>query len=238
MPDTPPTPPTPPPPAKPKRTRGPINQRLVDELTESSELAATAAKIEYATQMADEGIDADFLTAMNTTIDDAQKLVALANNSTAGKQTITGNEETLKKALLKAIGVIQNRAKRKYTKDKDPGLDKYFINKGIENNRALLESASAAIIETLKTDTLPHLKPAEVDALKAARAAYVGIQTDQSGAQGDATTARTNLEAKVAEVAGMRRQLQLAADLLWSADHPENAGTRREFKLPPDKALA
>ena len=237
MPETPPpTPPTPP--AKPKRTRGPVNQRLVDELTESGELAATAAKTDYASDMADEGIDADFLTALNTAIADGLALVALANNSTAGKSTITGDEETLKKALLKAIGVIQNRAKRKYTKAKDPGLDKYFVNKGIEDNRSLLETASAAIIETLKTDTLPKLKPEEVNALKAARAAYVGIQTDQSGAQGDATTARTSLEAKVTEVAGMRRQLQLAADLLWPADDADNKGTRREFKLPPDKALA
>lgn len=232
--------PTPPPaPAKPKRgPRGPVNQRLVDELTESGELAATAAKTEYAAQMADEGIDADFLTGMNTAIADGLALVALANNSTAGKTTITGDEETLKKALLKAIGVIQNRAKRKYTKAKDPGLDKYFVNKGIEDNRALLETASAAIIETLKSDTLPHLKTEEVDALKEARKNYVGIQTDQTGAQGDATTARTNLETKVTEVAGMRRQLQLAADLLWPADNADNKGTRVEFKLPPDKALA
>ena len=36
----------------------------------------------------------------------------------------------------------------------------------------------------------------------------------------------------------MHCPLLLAADLLWPADEPENAGTRGEFKLPPDKALA
>ena len=35
-----------------------------------------------------------------------------------------------------------------------------------------------------------------------------------------------------------RRKTQSAADLLWPADAPTNAGTRGEFKLPPDKALA
>lgn len=227
MPD--PTPPAPP--AKPKRTRGPINQRLIDELTESGELAAAAAKTEYATPMADEGIDADIAAA--------QAEIALANNSTSGKQTITRDEEALKNALLKAIGTIQNRAKRKYTAANDPGLGKYFVNQGIGDNRALLESSSAAIIETLKTDTLPHIKTAEVDALKAARVAYVGIQTDQTGAQADATGARGDLDAKVKAVRGMRRQLQLAADLLWPPGAaPENAAIRREFRLPPDKALA
>ena len=235
MPD--PTPPTPP--AKPKPTRGPINQRLSDELTGSGELAATAAKTEYATLMADEGIDAAFLTAMNTAIAAAQAEVAAANISTSGKATITRSEEALKTALLKAIGTIQNRAKRKYTAANDPGLNKYFVNKGIGDNRPLLENSSAAIIETLKTDTLPHLKPAEVAALIAARVAYVGIQTGQTGAQADATGARGTLDAKVKAVAAQRRQLQLAADLLWPpGEAPANAAIRREFKLPPDKALA
>lgn len=236
MPDPVPTPP--PAPAKPKRTRGPINQRWLDELSESAELTATTAKAKFAAKMADEGIDAAFLTGMNTALADAQKWVAAATGSTSSKGTVTDDEEALKKALLKAIGVIQNRAKRKYTKVGDPGLDKFFVNKGIEAKRSLLEAAAAAIIETLKTETLPKLKTTEVDTLKAALAAYLGIQGDQTGAQGSATTSRSDLGATVAEVAGLRRQLQLAADLLWPADEPENAGTRGEFKLPPDKALA
>ena len=236
MPDT--STPPPAPATKPKRTRGPINQRWLDELSDSAELAATAAKAKYATQMTDEGIDAAFLTGMNNAIADAQKRVADATGSTSGRQTITGDEEALKKALLKAIGVIQNRAKRKYTRPGDPGLAKFFVNQGIETKRALLEAASAAIIETLKTETLPNIKAEEVDALKAARTAYLDIQAEQTGAQGSATSARNDLDTKVAEVAALRRQLQLAADLLWPADTAENAGTRGEFKLPPDKALA
>ena len=236
MPDPIPTPT--PEPAKPTRTRGPLNQRWLDELSESAELTATTAKPEFATLMAEEGIDADFLTAMNTTLTDAAKRVADAISGTASKGTVTDDEEVLKLALLKAIRPIHNRAKRKYPKPGDPGLGKYFVNQLADAKRSLLESASAAILETLKTETLPHLKPAEVTALQAARTAYVGIQTDQTGAQGDATGARSELEAKVKDVTALRRQLQLAADLLWPADEPTNAGTRGEFKLPPDKALA
>ena len=44
-----------------------------------------------------------------------------------------------------------------------------MADKGIGANRPLLESSSAAIIETLKTDSLTHLKPAEVAGIKAAR---------------------------------------------------------------------
>lgn len=238
MPDPAPTPTPVPEPAKPKRTRGPINQRWLIELSETTELATTTARADYAALMAEEGIDVAFLTTLNTSIEEAERHIAAATGGTSGKQTLTGDEAVRKRALLKAIGVIQNRAKRKYTQAKDPGLDKYFINQGIESSRALLEAAGAAILETLKTDALPRLKPAEVTTLTEAVKAYREIQADQTGAQGDATSARSDLGAAVADIAAQRRQLQLAADLLWPADEPDNAGTRVEFKLPADKALA
>jgi len=34
-----------------------------------------------------------------------------------------------------------------------------------------------------------------------------------------------------------RREIQFAADAQWPASNPANAGIRREFRLPPDKAM-
>lgn len=59
------------------------------------------------------------------------------------------------------------------------------------------------------------------------------MQTAQSGDQSGATTSRSQLEAKLKEVADKRRQLQYAADAVKKV----NAGVRTEFKIPPNRAL-
>lgn len=46
------------------------------------------------------------------------------------------------------------------------------------------------------------------------------------------------LDAKLTEIAELRRELQYAADAQWPAGVLGNAGTRGEFQIPADKALA
>ena len=167
MPDTPPTPPTPP--AKPKRTRSVINQAWAAELTLAGELATVASQAEYSEPMADEEIDADWLTALRAKITAAQAVLNAATGGTADKTTATRDEEGLKKALLAALRQVQQRAKRKY-KPENPQRQKYFINASIEDNRATLEEAVDNVLRTLATDTLPGLKPAHKTALTAALA--------------------------------------------------------------------
>lgn len=237
MPDPTPTPTPPPAPAKPKRTRAAVNQGWVAELTLAGELAATAAKTEYATPMADEDIDTAWLTALNAKITAAQTLLNNATAGTADKTSATRTEEGLKKTLLAALQQVQIRAKRKY-KPENPQRKKYFINERIDANRATLEEAIGSVLLTLAGDTLPGLKPAHKTALEAALADYKAIQATQAGAQGDATGARGQLAAKITEIADLRREIQYAADALWPAGVPGNAGIRGEFQIPPDKALA
>ena len=229
-----------PPPApapKPKRTRAAVNQAWVAELTQAGELATVASKAEYATQMAEEEIDAGWITALRARIAASQGILNIATGSTADKTSATRNEEGLKTALLAALQQVQIRAKRKY-KPENPQRQKYFINANIESNRGTLEESVDSVLRTLATDTLPGLKQAHKDALQQALADYKGIQTTQTGAQGDATGARGQLEAKLAEIADLRREIQYAADAQWPAANPANAGIRGEFQIPPDKALA
>jgi len=223
--------------AKAKRSRSLINQALAVELTLARELADTAAKTTYAAKLAEEEIDAAFLTAMNLEIGKAEALLASAGGKSAEKKTSTDSEEDRKKELLELIGKVQARAKRKYPKIGDPLRDKYYIGEHLANSRTLLENAAQAIITRLATDTLPGMKPADVTALQAALTAYKTVQTTQSGDQSDATTARSQLEAKVKEVAELRRQIQYAADAAWPATKKVNAGVRTEFKLSPDRAF-
>ena len=230
--------PTPPPaPAKPKRTRSAVNQGWVAELTLAGQLCDTASKPENATQMADEELDAAWITALRGKITAAQTQLNAATTGTANKTGATRDEEGLKKALLAALQQVQIRAKRKYKPD-SAQRKKYFINANIEANRATLAEAVGNVLLTLATDTLLGLKPAHKTVLTQALTDYKGIQGAQTSAQGDATEARGQLDAKLTEIADLRREIQYAADAQWPAGVPGNAGIRGEFQIPPDKALA
>jgi hypothetical protein len=54
---------------------------------------------------------------------------------------------------------------------------------------------------------------------------------------GAAATPRATLEAAVKSVIARRREIQFAADAKWPPSDPANAGTRREFRLSPDKPM-
>jgi hypothetical protein len=238
MPDVPPNPtPTPPTPTPSRRTRSSINQKDAQELDLAESLVATAAKPDYAARLADEGIDAPFLAGLTAKIAEADGLLGSATGKTAGKRTTTQHEEDLKQALLGQIQTVQKRAKRKYPKTGDPQRENYFIGQRVESNRPLLERATRTILQTLATDALPGQKPADTQALQDALDAYVAVQIAQTAGQSGATTDRALLEAKVKEVAGLRRQIQYAVDTLWPATSKANAGLRREFQIPASKAL-
>lgn len=89
----------------------------------------------------------------------------------------------------------------------------------------------------LAADTLPGMKPGDVTSLIQALSNYVGVQTDQTDGQTDAVTAGKLLEAKVEEIAGLRKQIQYAADTIWPHTDPANAPIRKAFKLPANRSL-
>ena len=86
-------------------------------------------------------------------------------------------------------------------------------------------------------DVLPGVTPAKITALETALDDYKGLQSDQSGAQGGATTARKLTEAAVADIVTQRREIQFGADADWPHTDPANAGIRVEFQLPADRVM-
>ncbi len=67
-------------------------------------------------------------------------------------------------------------------------------------------------------------------------AGIVGVVSDAAGGMTDARKTRAALEEQVKTVAGLRREIQYAADLLWPAGIPANAGVRAEFQIPQNRA--
>lgn len=223
-------------PASPTRSRSLINQAFIDELTQAEQVAATAALADYAEALAGEEIDAAFVRDFRALIAAADALVGGAASKTADRKVASQREEDAKDALLAELQKVQTRAKRKYKDVDDPMRGKYFIGERL-GNRAMIERVTRAVLGALGDDHLPGQKPERTAALATALDAYVKAQTGQTSDQAGAASDRAALEAKVKEVADLRREIQYAADLLWPADKKTHAGIRKAFGLPANKAL-
>lgn len=248
MPDPTPTPtPAPTPAPKTPRTRGLVNQAWLDELTTAEEIVATAQKSAYATKLADGGIDAAKISAITDAILAGRNLASQAVQGTTGKLGVTASEMTLQDDLINKIQEVQKRVRQKYAATEPLKLKDYAIGQQFYNSRSLLEQTTSNILRKLlgdsaatppvPADVLPGITAAKITALQTALADYQAVQSDQSGAQGDATTARRQLETVVADIIAKRREVQFAADAEWPHTDPANAGIRGEFQLPPDRVL-
>ena len=232
-------------------SRGDINQAWLDELTNAEDISAAAQKTDYAATLAAGGIDATKPAALDAAILAARQLVAKAVQGTTGKLEATGDENDFADDLILKIQEVQKRARQKYDAT-DPGqLLNYAIGGGVKfySSRRQLEQTAANILAKLAPeappgggpapapDILPGISAAKIAALSQAAKDYRNSAGDQSGAQSDATTARKQLEAAIADIMAKRREIQFAADADWPHDNPANAGIRVEFQLPPDRVM-
>ena len=241
--------PTPAPTPTPKTPgrRGEIDQSWLDEFTTAEAILAAAKPADRAAKLAGGGIDVAKTAGLIQAIAAARKLAGQAVQGTTGKHIITGNEDDLKKELLKQIQYVQTRARQKYDSTEPGRLADFGISRQISNSRSLLEQAgdnillklngNSAAVPPVPPDVLPGVTPAKIASLAQALADYKDVEGDQSGAQGDATTARRLAEAAVADIVTRRREIQFGADADWPHTDPANAGIRAEFQLPPDRVM-
>ena len=238
-----PTPTPPPTPTPTPRGRSGINQAWLSELSDSERIAAAAQKESHQAQLASGDIDDAKVTALVAALAAARKLAAQAVQGTTGKHIVTDEEAGLQETLINRIQYIQKRARQKYDAT-DPGqLADYAVGQKFYSSRTVLEQTAANILLKLSgdqdtpADKLPGVDAAKIAALQQALAGFQGAQSDQSGAQSGATTARRQLEAAIADIVSKRREIQFAADAEWPHTDSANAGIRAEFQLPPDRVV-
>ncbi len=236
MSDPTPTPTPSPTPQSAPRAQWAISKEVTTELDLAEHVCTAAQRDVYSAALAEEDIDAAAIENLTAKIAEADDLVFKASGGKAGKKILTQAGQGLEDALIAKIQAVQKRAKRKYPA-KDPNREKYFIGAGIESNHGLLVSAADAIGKTLATDTLPGIKPATITDLQKALADFKAGLGTQSGGKGDTGAAFQALNAKIKEIAGLRRDIQYAADTVWPVGNPANAPVRAEFKLPADRSL-
>ena len=246
--------PTPAPEPTPPKTskRGPSNQAWLDELTAAEAVLNAAAPADRAAQLATGGIGAATLNALGDAIPAARTLAGRAVQSTTNKLDATDDETDLATDLINKIQEVQKRARQKYAATDKVRLKDYAVGQPFYSSRSLLEQAAAGVLDKLApaapagggaapaADVLPGISAAKIAALKQSLADYQNVQGEQTGAQGDATTARKQLDLLINGPGGIvaqRRQIQFAADAEWPHTDPANAGIRAEFQLPPNRVF-
>ncbi len=235
--DNPPAPDSPAIQPKSNHPRADLNQRWLAEISATEKLAAVAAKDGYAPQLARRKIDGAFLTKLNADLKQARDLTGQATGKSTGKKLVTQQEAALRDELIAQLRSVQSAAKQKFSRNKTALAD-YYMGQNLKGmSRAALEACATAIHEHAADAGLPGIEAAELQALADALAAYIAVQTTQTGAQAGAAASRSQLDQFVATIADQRRELQFAVDGLWAAGKPENAAIRVEFKLPRDKAF-
>lgn len=232
MPD--PTPTPPPDPKKNRAPRGQINKKHLEDVSRTEKLVTTAKKAIYAAKLADREIDDPFLAGVGTNCTAARALIGEATDKTTDKEGATEAETQEKRDLLILTREVQAAAKQKHDGNKQE-LKDYHVGERIEQKRSLLEQAVEDILNKLKTNTLPGIKPPKVQALKDALAAYKGGDSTQSGAQSDASGKRLSLDELMALINKDRRKILFAVDAEWSSTIAANAAIRTEFGLAPNR---
>lgn len=196
------------------RSWGDINQAWPDEITNAEGIAAAQKSI-CAALLAVGDIDAVKVTALSDAIKVVRKLAGQAVQNITGKQSMTGTENGFIEAVINQIQFVPKRAKQKYDAI-DPGrLADYAVGQKFYSSRAILEQTVTNILLKLKGTTgqqayvLPSIDAAKITALQQTVDDYQNMQTNQSGAQSTAITARKNLEATITDMVAQRLKSSL-----------------------------
>lgn len=220
------------------RPRNPAlpNQAVLDELLKAEDICHKAEKTGYAPKLAEREITTALISATLVKIQQARVKSALATDRTTDRFGKTDAEAAAKKTLLAFLTEMQKAAKQKFRTE--PGrLADYYIGERIDQNRARLEQLGEQMIAKAAADALPGIKLEKITAANAALATYKAADDEQGDSQSEATGARGGLKVLMAEITDTRIRIQLAADAEWPHQNPENAGIRREFQLPPNRAM-
>ena len=187
------------------------------------------------------------LQALSQEATDAQQAGADIVNKSAQAHDTTAHETTDAAAARAAIRKIQSAAKEKYEETNPTRLDAYYVGQPV-HSRAQLEQAATACWGLIGNtdssgstitpqDTLPGIGTTQLSEIKTGLGAYVTAQTTQSGAQKEASDARTAYKTKCEQIARRRRRLQRAIDTERPFG-PANATLRRRLGLPVDKGIS
>jgi hypothetical protein len=223
--------------SKPKRTRGPLNKRILKKLLQA-ENAVRAARLEAnIAALLPREITLEYVDALDTDIESARdKASDGMQHGTAAKRA-TADHVKLQKALEAALQEVQKAAKQKYSRTNRIALGDYFVGKKLNGSVPNLAQTSQAILNKLAEDELPGVTAAKIKSLKTMRQGWLDAKAAQTVSAASAQTARAELDALLKSIEDRRIAIQLAADAEWPHTDEANAGIRKEFGLQPKRPM-
>ena len=178
-----------------------------------------------------------------TTLADAtETAIGKLTGTRAVKTEMTAQETTARDALIAVIAPIQTAARRKFTGDQEQLRHAYFIGEGLpEDTLGEVQTAAIAIrdrlVGTPPQDVLPGVKAAQITALSSAVTTYATNVTAPGGQQNENAGALEAIVANIGKLAGLRHQVQLAAEQAFPWRNSGVASIRKSFQLPTDRPM-
>lgn len=230
-----------------KVTRGVINRGYLDELQSARKVAATALDADHVAGLAAVECDPALAPDIAALADKIEAALGLLTGTRAAKKTATVEEATAREGLLAVLQPIQTAAKRAFADDQSKLREAYGIGRGLSGEtlasvltlaRGVLARLSPGAGGTPPTDKLPGITAADKIAKLAAAIETYGAKDNAQGEQKtEAAATLEQVEADITKLAGLRRQVQLAADQAWPWRTPGVVTIRKSFLLPPTRPL-
>ncbi len=238
-------------PAEPSHKRkspGDINQKYLDEIGLIRLLIPEARKVER-TPILDAGAwKKARIDGLKKLADNLETAALAAVGRTNARKMDTAEEEMARKELLAAISPVRTGAKRKYRNRNEAGAgrDAFFVNEStsVSLERLLFIAGSMYAKLTPPEEggdpeyVLPGVTEDRIEKLKETRDKYADKNSAQQDAENLRGQAHVDVQTVYTDAKAERIDLQLAVDQGWTFHNPENAATRRAFKIPADQSLA
>ena len=234
--------PTPTPAPKTKRTRSSINRGHLDEIKNSRAVAKAAIDPANTAALAAVEFDATLPAQITTLADATETSIGKLTGTRAQKTEMTAQETTARDALFAVIAPIQTAAKRKFTGDSGKLRQAYFIGENLaHDNLHEVQTAAIAIrdrlVGTPPQDLLPGVKAAQITALSSAITTYAANITAPGDQSNENAGALQAIVANIGKLAGLRHQVQLAAEQAFPWRNSGVASIRQSFLLPTDRPM-
>jgi len=218
-----------------KRTRSPLNQGQLRELTKTESVVLAAQDPDHAAALDKRDISAEFVAGVKTDVDAARaKAGGVLQHSTAA-QSATAMEATTADALLAALHEVQKAAKQRYSRTNRIALKDYLVGNPLNGNRRNLQQTSQLILAKTAADDLPGFTPAKIRTAATLRQSWMNALATQADELKATQNARAELKAMLKSIADRRVEIHLAADAEWPHTDEAHAGIRREFGLSPKR---
>ncbi len=241
---------TPPPatttPAAAPRLRGTHNREFLNALKDARKVAKSATDSRYSPGLLDVEMDTTLPTQITTLAASITSDLGRMQNARTGGKNMTNQEKFARAALIEVLAPIQTAAKRKFHDENVTLRENYGINKALGSQglpevtlvcEGVLARLSPGANNAPPLDVLAGIKADTIAALALAIATYGAKDTEQGNQQNTAAGLLEKVKANIALLAGLRRQIQLAADQAWPWRKKGITTIRKAFLLPADRPL-